>query len=144
MRWATGLVLPFSLFLRQGKFLVGCLFVYEGFEVGEPRTDGPALVVRALKHIGSLQAVSGDARNGQIIGLDASVRVETGGYRGGDAAGRLGKDALGFSKFLDGRYDFYVRHILGPAARVADGARCVDSIGRVADCQRTRDGMRAL
>src|ERR1035437_599507 len=120
------------------------VFLHKGFKVAEPGTDGQALLIGPVQAIGGLEAVAGDAGDGEFVGVDAAVGIEPGGDRRGHAAGRLGKDALGLRKFLDGGDDFHVRYVLGPAAGGADGAHGIRAVGGVADGQRPRDGVGPL
>ncbi len=103
-----------------------------------------ALLVGAAQAVGGLQSIAGDAGDRQLVGLDAAVRVETRGDGRGHAACRLGEDAFGLGQFLDRGDDLDVGDILGPSARVANHARGVDAVGRIADRQRARNGVRAL
>jgi len=64
-------VLPFG----QAERLVGGVFFHKVFEVGKPGTDGLALIVGAVKHIGGLKAIAGDANDGGFVRLDAAVRI---------------------------------------------------------------------
>ena len=115
------------------------MFFDKGFKVAEPGTDSLTPVVSSVQAIGGLQAVAGNAGDGQLIGLDEAMGVEPRGNCGSDAAGRLSKDALGLGQFLHGRYDLHVRHVFSPAARRADGTRRIHAVGRVADGQRPSD-----
>ena len=54
------------------------------------------------------------------FGCDASLVDEFLGNAHGYATGGFGKDALGFGKELDGRDDFGVGDVFGPAAGFAD------------------------
>ena len=96
------------------------------------------------RHIGGLEAVAGDAGDGELIGLDAAMRVEARGDSRGDAAGGLSEDAFGLGEFLNGGDDFDVGDIFSPSAGFADGARGIEAVGRVADGERAGDGVGAL
>jgi len=64
------------------------VFFHEAFEVTQPRPDGAALIVSSGQDIGGLETVARDARNGEFVGLDAAVCVETSRDRCRDAASR--------------------------------------------------------
>jgi hypothetical protein len=70
----------------------------------------------AGKGVGGLEAVAGDAGDGDVVGRDAAVGVEACGDGGGDAAGGLCEDAFGFGEFLDAGDDLDVRDVFGPAS----------------------------
>src|SRR5580658_5521148 len=64
------------------------------FKIGKARTDSAFDFVGSGEGVGGLEAVAGDAGDGELIRLDASVSVEAGGDGGRDASGGLGEDAF--------------------------------------------------
>ncbi len=73
-------------------------------------------------------------------GIDVSLLEQLLGDAGGYAAGRFRENSFGFGKELDAFYDFRIGNVFGPAAAVANGSRGVETVGRIADGQRARDG----
>ena len=75
-----------------------------------------AHLVGVLQAICGLEAVASDAGNGELVGMDAAVRIEACRDRSGDTAGGLGEDALSLSKLLNGGDDLDVGNVLGPSS----------------------------
>ena len=76
------------------------MFFHKILEVGKARANRSALVVSAVEHIRGLQAVAGNAGDGNFVGLDAAVRVQPRRDCGGNAARCFGENAFGFRQFL--------------------------------------------
>src|ERR1700721_2742682 len=65
-------------FSHQPQRLVhGVALFHKVFEIGQPRTDGLVLFVSVLQAVGGLEAVAGDAGDGELIGLNAAMRIES-------------------------------------------------------------------
>src|SRR5665213_4625750 len=115
-------------------------------EIGEARTDGARIevIVAACKSIGRLQAVACNHRDGGLTMRDATVRIEARRDRCGDAAGSLRKDALCLRELLHAAHLLDIAYMFGPAAVLANHLRRCRAVGRIADGQRTRDGVGPL
>src|SRR6185312_10415601 len=91
-----------------------------GVEVGQPRANSAFFRVTAGECVGCLEAVAGDAGDGEFIGRDAAVGVEARGNGSGDAAGGFGEDAFGLGKLLHAGDDLDIGDIFRPAAGITD------------------------
>src|SRR5271156_5793228 len=120
------------------------LFLQIGFEIGQARTYRRLKLVGSGQRVSGLEAVASDAGDSNLIRTDASMRIEAGGNGSGDSACCLGEDTFGFGQLLDRRHDLDVRNVLGPAAALANAARRIDTVRRVANRERACDRRRPL
>ena len=126
---------------RQGLFRWRTLFD-ECLKIGEARaTYRRLLLISSGESVGRLQPVAGDACDGEFIPVNSSVGVEARSERRRDTAGGFGKDAFGFGQFLDARDDLHIGDVFGPTTALADRARGVDAVRRIADGEGTHDGV---
>src|SRR6266403_1909923 len=86
--------------------------------------------------VGGLQTVPGDADNSGFLWLDAILRDAC-----GDAARGFREDTFGFREQLDSVHDLRIGNIFGPAAGFTDQLDGVRPVGRIANGERTRDGI---
>ena len=110
------------------------------FKISKFRSNRFAGFVLAGQDIGSLQAVSGDAKNGGFIGGDASLGIELASATNRNSTGGFGENAFGFSQKLDGSSKLRIRNILGPAATLRDGFYGIVAVGGVADGEGASQG----
>src|SRR5271156_116526 len=120
------------------------LFLQISFEIGQAWADGCFEFIRSGQSVSGLETVAGDAGNGKFIGTDAAMRVEACGDGGCHSARSFSEDAFSLSQFLNRGDDLDIRYVFSPATALANAACRKDTIGRVADGQRSSDGRRPL
>src|SRR5882672_10468104 len=91
--------------------------------------------------VGGLQAVASDADDGGFLRLDAILPDEFLRDACGDSARGFREDAFGFGEQLDRIHDLRIGNIFGPAAGVTDEFNGIRPVGRIANGERTRDGI---
>ena len=97
---------------------------------------------RGRHHLGGLVAVAGDADDDRLVARNRAVLDQLDRARQRRAARGLGEDAFGLRDQLHGVENLAVgRHRARAAAR-ADGGEHLESVGRIADRDRSRDRVR--
>lgn len=91
-----------------------------------------------------LEPVTGDHQDGLGVGVERPGFEQLLGGRDGDPARGLGEHALGAGQEPDAGDDLLVGHVPDRAAGAAHRVEDVRAVGRVADRQRARDGVRLL
>src|SRR5580658_3346972 len=65
------------------RFIHGVAFLHIVFEVRQPRTDCLARFVAVQQAVGGFEAIAGNAGDGELVGVNASMRIEPRGDGGG-------------------------------------------------------------
>src|SRR6266851_1350282 len=94
--------------------------------------------------VGGFEAVPSDANDGRIFWQNAPLADELLRHACGDAAGSFRENTLGLGQEFDGRDDFGIRDVFGPAAAFANLFDGEWAVGGIADGERARDRVRLL